>query len=319
MRSIVFIALAFMLITLSGCTHQMYSDLLDEGVKFQRWLVEWEEKNIELNGVNVSYLDNQSNSQNVILFVHGYSASKDNWNQLAYRLNDQYRLIAIDLLGHGKTDLDPNNNYLLMNQVKLLQDFIAALNISKIHLIGNSMGGGVSLLFALHHPDKTRTLTLIDSAGVHSPTLSPFETALQEGKNILAVQDLASFEKMISLVFYDPPWIPMGFKNVIVERATPHYDHYQYVLSEILKSNDIWRESGRIYGLMPELQVDTLLIWGRQDNVLNVSSVDVFNQHLPKVESHIIEECGHVPMIEKPDETAALIEQFFAGTSNQSR
>lgn len=299
---------------LTACSDQQYAHLYDHAVDTQRWLANWQTKRLDVNGIQVAYLDNENTSaKETLVFVHGYTGNKDMWNRLVRHVDSDYRLVAIDLLGHGDTALAPDNRYLLMNQAQLIHGFVQALNISQFHIVGSSMGGATSLLFALHYPQQVKSLTLMNSAGVHSMQASEFEQAIEEGRNPMAIKNIDEFDAMMALIFNQPPWLPEGFKRVMTARSSARYQHYQYVLSEVIHSANIWRESGRIYGLMPKFKKPVLIVWGEDDRVLDASSVTVFKEHLPHAETHILKDTGHVPMLERPQETAAILTGFLTG------
>lgn len=300
---------------LTACSDQQYASLYDQALKSQRWLAGWSHHSIDVNGINVGYLDNENNTaQETLLFVHGYTGDKDMWNRLAYYLPSDYRMIAIDLMGHGDTAHAPDNRYLLMNQAKLLKRFMEKMSLNKVHLVGSSMGGATSLLFSLHFPDNVKTLTLMNSAGVHSMEESDFEKAISRGQNPMVMKNVKDFDAMMALIFHQSPWLPLGFKTVLSQRASERYQHFQYVLSEIIHSANIWRESGRIYGLMPNFTKPVLIVWGDDDRVLHPSSVAIFKEHLPQAQTHILKNIGHVPMLEKPELTADILLDFLTSS-----
>jgi len=297
---------------LCACSEQQYESVLDQTIQAQRWMAGWQPQQVQVGDVRVHYLDNlKTDAQHTLLFVHGYTGNKDMWNRLATRIPSQYRLIALDLLGHGNTDNAPDNRYLLMQQAELLNQFLRTLNLDRVHLVGSSMGGATALLFALHHTDNIETLTLMNSAGVHADRESPFEHAIATGKNPMAIQTIEDFDTMMALIFHDAPWVPQGFKQVLSKRANTRYQHNQYILSEVMLSAHIWRDSGRLYGLMPAFKKPVLIIWGEDDRVLDASSVAVFKDHLPQAETHIFAETGHVPMLEQPAKTANTLMSFL--------
>lgn len=306
------LCLSWALLLMVGCSDAQYEALFDQAISGQRWLAGWQSNVVQIDETQVHYLDNQlTDAKHTLLFVHGYTGNKDMWNRLSHHLPDSFRLIAIDLLGHGQTDQASDNRYLLMNQAKLVKAFIDQLNLGPVHIIGSSMGGATSLLFSLHFPDYVASLSLMNSAGVHGLTESEFEVLIKSGKNPLAVKNIEGFDAMMGFIFYEAPWLPDGFKQVIVNRAIPKYQHYQYVLSELMHSSRIWRESGRIYGLMPHFKKPVLVVWGDHDRVLHPTSIEVFKEHLTHAETHMLKNTGHVPMIEKPELTAEILTAFI--------
>lgn len=306
------LCLSWVLLIIVGCSDSQYESLYDHAIHSQRWLAGWQSRQVVIGNTRVAYLDNQRfDAEHTLLLVHGYTSDKDMWNRLSRNLPAEFRLIALDLLGHGGTDPSKDNRYLLMNQANLIKGFIDALAVDSVHVVGSSMGGATSLLFSLHYPEYVASLSLMNSAGVHGLKESEFEVAIKNGDNPLTFDDIQGFDAMMSFVFYDPPWLPNGIKNVIVKRAKPKYQHNQYILSELLHSSKIWRESGRIYGLMPHFKKPVLVLWGDHDRVLHPTSVDVFKEHFMQAEIHMLKNTGHVPMIEKPELTADILTAFI--------
>src|SRR5689334_7895208 len=96
----------------------------------------------------------------VALFVHGVLLNKHLWRHQLAGLSDIRRAIALDLLAHGDTEIAPDQDVSVTANAKMLQEFLDALNIDKVDVVGNDSGGGISQIFSALHPERVRSLTL---------------------------------------------------------------------------------------------------------------------------------------------------------------
>ena len=116
-------------------------------------------------GLRVHYTDEGKASGRTLIMVHGLAASVHAWRPWVQRLSAEYRLIAIDLPGHGLTEAPPGYQASLDRNAALVDALANQAGVSRFVLAGNSMGGGVSLAYAMAHPEKLDGLVLVDAAG----------------------------------------------------------------------------------------------------------------------------------------------------------
>src|SRR6195256_2894989 len=117
-------------------------------------------RSIETPSGRVSYV--QTGSGPVALFVHGVVLNKHLWRHQLAGLSDVRRCIAVDLLAHGDTEIAADQDVSVTANAKMLKEFLDALNIDQVDLVGNDSGGGISQIFAALYPERVRTLTLTD-------------------------------------------------------------------------------------------------------------------------------------------------------------
>src|SRR5580692_12334650 len=108
----------------------------------------------------ISYTE--AGSGPVALFVHGVVLNKHVWRHQLADLSDIRRCIAVDLLAHGDTEIDPNQDVSVTANAKMLKEFLDALKIDQVDLVGNDSGAGIAQIFAALHPERVRSLTLTD-------------------------------------------------------------------------------------------------------------------------------------------------------------
>src|SRR2546427_7410820 len=115
---------------------------------------------VQTSSGRISYLEQGTGS--VALFVHGVLLNAYLWrNQLA-DLSDIRRSIAVDLLAHGDTEIAPDQDVSVTANAKMLKEFLDALHIDQVDLVGNDSGGGIAQIFAALYPERVRSLTLTD-------------------------------------------------------------------------------------------------------------------------------------------------------------
>ncbi|MBU0806310.1 MAG: alpha/beta hydrolase [Gammaproteobacteria bacterium] len=262
-------------------------------------------KQISVHDLNIHYYEGGPSDAQTILLVHGFAANKDNWLRFARHLTQDYRVIAHDLPGFGASS-KPAGSYDIGTQTERLADIIDALGLDQLHLMGNSMGGHISALYAARYPTRIRSLTLLDNAGITSPQPSELRLRLSRGEtNPLVVKSPEDFQRLLAFIFVKPPYLPESLKGYFAEQAAHNSAHYEQIFAHLVE---------RYIPLEPELskiQAPTLIIWGAEDRVLDVSSVEVMQPLLHKPHVVIMPNTGHAPMIEQPELTAQHLRAFL--------
>lgn len=284
---------------LSGCGQSLYN----MAKKSERGSAKMIEKNIQVDDHNIAYLEGGEGE--TILLVHGYAADKDNWTRFAAKLTGSYHVIAIDLPGFGDSSRIQTDSYDIDSQTDRLYHFAKALGLTRFHIVGNSMGGWLSGHFAAKYPEMIASLTLMNAAGVTSPNKSELTKALEKGFNPLLVDGVKDYDRLINFIFVKPPFIPNSVKKELARLAVKNRPFNEKVWADF---------TGKNLPLEPELKKiiqPTLIIWGDTDRVLDVSSVDVFLTGIRGSQKYIIKDCGHAPMLERPEETAQVFLEFI--------
>lgn len=260
---------------------------------------------LTVHNLNIHYYQGGPASGETLVLLHGFAADKDNWLRFSRHLTQDYRVIALDLPGFGDSDLPPGS-YDVGTQAERLADILDAMGIKQAHVLGNSMGGHIAALFAARYPERVRSLALFANAGIDSPHKSELYRLLTSGSaNPLVVKQPQDFDNLLQFVFVEPPYLPTSLKRYLGKRAMAKAEHYDMVFKQLVE---------RSIPLEPELakiQAPTLLLWGRQDRVLDVSSIEVMQPLLRSSSVVIMDNVGHAPMLERPEESALLYRRFL--------
>jgi abhydrolase domain-containing protein 6 len=264
------------------------------------------------------YLEGGPKDAEVVLLLHGFGGDKDNWTRFSKSLTGGYRVIAPDLSGFGESTRHPDWDYSLRPQRSRVNGFVQALGLEQFHIVGHSMGGHLAALYTYEHPEKVLSMALFNNAGVNAPDENDMQRALAKGDNPLVVESLEDFDGLLAFASYKQPFIPWPVKGVLAQQALDHAEFNQSIF-DALKSDS----SSNLEPILADVEAPVLILWGEYDRIVDVSSVNVMRELLPRAEVVIMKDTGHLPMLERPAETAihylGFVENYLLVTSIRYR
>ena len=179
---------------------------------------------------------------------------------------------------------------------KYVQKFIEYKNYNNIHLLGNSLGGHVALVHVLKHPERIKSLILTGSSGL-------FENGM--GDTYPKRGDYEYIRKKTEVTFYDPAMATKELVDEVYEIVNVRLKVIKVIaLAKSAIRNNLGDE-------LKEIQTPTLLIWGNNDTITPPFVGKEFNKLIPNSELHLIDKCGHAPMMERPDEFNEILNGFL--------
>ncbi|WP_287938900.1 alpha/beta fold hydrolase [Sphingopyxis sp.] len=266
------------------------------------------QKSVTVDGRAWPYLEGGDPAKPTLLLVHGFSGDKDNWSFLAPFLTRDYHVVAPDLPGFGENERNPDLAYDIEAQTARLKAFVDALGLRQPHIAGNSMGGWIALRYALDFPDALASLILIDNAGVAGANESDLQKqAANEDYNPLVLAGIEDADRLVAMVVHKPPFVPSRLKPVLYADALKYRDQLDtafWVIATEMRDRPLNDRLG-------EVTVPTLIIWGRHDRLIDISCVPVLEAGIANSRVHVLDHVGHVPMVEDPKATAALMKDFL--------
>jgi abhydrolase domain-containing protein 6 len=262
-------------------------------------------RHVEVDGHRIVYLDGGRGEP--IILLHGFGASRDNWVLIARKLTRHFRVIAPDLPGYGDSSRRLEAGYSLDSQLARIDGFVRRLGLTRFHLGGNSMGGYLAAHYAARTPTAVKSLWLLAPAGVMSAAPSEVMNAMAEGTNPLLVRSEADFKRVVELCFVRSPWLPAAFRRVLARRAMADANFHARLFGEMFDAPVAFENA------LPGLATPTLITWGERDRILDVSGARILHALLPGSRLALLPDTGHVPMMEKPHETAAGFLSFQRG------
>lgn len=243
-----------------------------------------------------------------LVLVHGFNADKSNWRVIARHLTPHYRVIIPDLLGFGESSKPLDVPYGYSNQVEYLRAFLQALGVDFVHLAGNSMGGGISGTYAALYPQEVESVWLLAPAGVRDVgRTNEFVAQLETGNNVLIPKTRDEFRQIMDWVFVEPPFAPDKFVDIVADQKIANHQVNTKVFAD-LAADPIWLQD-----VADRIQAPTLILWGDQDRLLDVSAAQVLHQLIPDSKLLIYKNVGHAPMMETPARAAKDYLEFRSG------
>lgn len=247
-----------------------------------------------------------------VVMIHGFTGSKENWYPLAERLRGRYRLVIPDLPGWGDSERIKGQDYGFVAQSERVAAFIdrvAERQDSQVVLLGHSMGGGIVALTAADHPQSVARVGLFDAAGVRFKD-NAFGAEVLAGKNPFGVEDDASLKRYLDTVFHiddAKPSIPWPASRAVIAWRKQQAQFEQSVLDRIGRSDERFLPGQAA----ARIRQPALLLWCRQDAVIDASAMDLYAAQMPQASKVLLDGCGHMSIVEKPDETAAAVEMLI--------
>jgi pimeloyl-ACP methyl ester carboxylesterase len=228
-----------------------------------------------------------------LILLHGLFGALSNFKDLVDFFKEKYTVYIPMLPLYDLTNLDTSVSGL----AKHVSKFIEMKNLTNVHLLGNSLGGHIALVYALKHSDRVKTITLTGSSGL-------FENGM--GETYPKRGDKDYIRKKVELTFYDA-------KSASQELVDEVYN----IVNNRLKAVKIiyLAKSAIRHHLGDELQnikQPVCLIWGKNDTITPPMVAEEFKKLLPNSELHWIDQCGHAPMMEVPTEFNAIFSEFLS-------
>ena len=159
-------------------------------------------KNVFNGPVDIHWDQVGQGNKETILFIHGFSDSKETFYAIARPLPRKYNIIIPQLPGFGDTEKRQDLRYGLLDYVNWLQPFLSSLPVEKVHLVGHSLGGAISSYLAIKCPEKVSSLTLVGSSGFLLENYNTFYEEFLEGKSLFLINTPADYESFVHRVFH---------------------------------------------------------------------------------------------------------------------
>jgi len=256
-------------------------------------------KFINWNGTEIHYTE--SGSGFPILMIHGFGGSNRDFILLDSMVHDKYRVIRVDLPGFGLSDF-PKQTEENPDYIKVYDDYFTflldTLHLDSCYVMGNSLGGLMSWNLAVKHPSVVKKLILFNSAGydmaevIKSANAKVFKYGIVQ---LLLQKGIPKF------------FTKRGMQRVFYNKSLLTVDREQRI-------NDFWNRKGNMQqilnmassdkfldqNLIKQIACPTLIVWGKQDKVVNPKYAARFHSDIMKSRVIMYDSCGHVPMLERP-------------------
>lgn len=264
-------------------------------------------------GNHITYY--REGSGETILLIHGITTYSFIWASMFHALKNEYEVIAVDLLGCGGSDKPVDVDYSIKNQALLIREFLQTLNISKVHVVGHDVGGGIAQILTVSFPDLVITSTFINSVAYDFWPVQPIITIRTPiiRQLAMAILDMGMFKLIIQRgLFYK-------------EKATPELMNYFFApmrdkdgrkaflhFAACLNNQDLMDISG---GLR-QIKTPVLIIRGEADVYLGSVISEKLHSEIPGSELAFVPDGGHFIQIDVPDLLVQKWHKFIKNRKN---
>jgi pimeloyl-ACP methyl ester carboxylesterase len=280
-----------------------------------------QEHTFEYNGHTLNYTTAGSPDKPPLMMIHGYTLSRHVWRTTVPALQDDMYCVAIDLLGHGDSPIDPKGDYSIEAQGHRVLALADELGLEHFSLIGHSMGGQIALCIASMLAPQ-RVEKLVDVSGVVAAKLTkaverdsfrpikllygtPFGYAAEVYQRSTAIKFKWAAKSQFGTWFHDFDCVDFGWWRIDRELANrPGARHTWFHGMNAIEGLDLTTH-------LPNIKTPTLAIFGAQDNVVLLSDAHLVDEHVPDSKLVLIDECGHFPMYEKQERYIVAIREFL--------
>ena len=256
-------------------------------------------KTLKVGDITWSYSEGGQVGKPIVVLIHGLAGSRDNWNRVARYLTPYYHVIIPDLPGQGDSKVPNDFDYSLPNLTEKLRRFAEAIKVDNgLNIAGHSMGGSISLLYAAQYPVDTKSLFLIDSAGVFKSANTPYLKDPTTLRNMI-VSKPGDFDRLMKIATSLPPFIPKELKDaqeklMISQSANTTKLVEQLIVMSKLFTPDSFAIAAR------SIDQPVLIAWGDKDQIINVEAAAELKGLLKNAQEPIIlKGVGHLPILEQ--------------------
>ena len=272
---------------------------------------------VQLGPDSVNYVEMGEGEGNPVVFVHGLGGQWQNFIETLPRIAQKRRVLALDLPGFGMSEMPAGGEISIQEYGKLVHRFCEALGLERVALVGNSMGGFIAGEVTIQNPDRVERLVLISAAGItssnvlHAPTrligrvarvVTSSTTARHHrrmsSRPVTRHVALALVARHPSKLRGDAAWEGLikgagraGFEAALM--ASVNYDYRDRI---------------------EEIGCPTLIIWGENDSVISVDDAHEYERLISDSRKTVMEDTGHVPMMERPRAVNDVLLEFLAET-----
>lgn len=244
-----------------------------------------------------------------VLLIHGSGpgvSSWANWSRVMPKLSARRRVLAIDMLGFGYTERPANPQFSMDIWAKQAVDFLDAMELKKVDVVGNSFGGALALALAINYPEKIRKVVLMGSMGVNFPITRGLDTVWGYAPSADNMYEL------LSLFVYNKALATKELAQIRYEASIqPGFQESFSAMFPAPRQQSV-EAMAKYQDKISSIDKPVLVIHGRDDQVIPIEASHKIFSLLDDAQLHIFGHCGHWTQIEHTDKFVSLVDNFLA-------
>jgi len=269
------------------------------------WSAGLERKSVTTSFGEVAYLEGGEGQ--TVVFLHGIFALKEHWIDMSRQVSGNYRVVLLDLPGFGENQRLEPQAYDYARQAENVIETLDRIGVAEFHVAANSMGAQIAGLLATSIPDRVQSVAFIGGpVGVTSPRPSDMETAIAAGQLPLVVTTRADYDARMEWLFPAEPFIPRPVARYWAQNEVSQAESNREIWAAVMAS-----DGPRLEELAYDIDQPSLVIWCAEDRIFDVSGAVVLAEALGNATLHELSGCGHLPMLDSPDDTGRMLLEFL--------
>ena len=255
--------------------------LYDLSTRAHLWAAGINDTYASVDGYRLHYFVGGPTNGDTIVLIHGIGGQAQDWSNLMPQFaRAGYQVYALDLLGYGKSDRPADATYSVAQETRIVEDFLVQKHLQRVNLMGWSMGGWIAARVALERPEVVDRLVLYDSAGI--------SFGMGVGPATFLPDTQKKLESLYNLLMPDP----VHFQAVVARDLIRRLQESSWIVERSVRS--MLSGKDHLDGKLGSIRVPTLIVWGKQDHLIPVSSGEKLHQQIHQSVLEIFDGCGHM-------------------------
>jgi abhydrolase domain-containing protein 6 len=289
----------------------LYNSLL----QLNRRLCRMTMRSIEIDGVKSYYLEAGQQSSDCLVFIHGFADTMDSFSMVVRQLQRQGwngKVILLDLPGFSMSDRPLDFDYTFSGYARWLDQVMQKLNLANVCLVGNSLGGGVALEYALQYPGSKRVnkIALLNSSNIVVTEVESFYSHYFNQRNLFNLKSYSDFIRFRDRLFLKPIHIPEIISLLKYKEYQERLDWNLSIIDRLFSGHSHvnaanWREEAELHNQkLQQIGMPVLSIWGERDFLFPVEVTKIIDRQIAHSTILIYPQVGHCPQFEYPASVA---------------
>ncbi|PUR02167.1 alpha/beta hydrolase [Acinetobacter schindleri] len=271
-------------------------------------------KTLKVGHISWSYNEGGNVNKPSILLIHGLAGTKDDWNRVARFLTPYYHVIVPDLPNNGDTRTPVDFDFSVPNVTSQLRIFLETLDVDEnLHVAGHSLGGSIATVYASQYPFDTQSLFLLNSAGIYKNANTRYTRDPYALKSLI-VSKPGDLEDVSHKLMQHPPALSDQLKHAQEKLLISRSEQTSKAIDQIVMLSRIYTPE-TFARLTRTVEAPTLILWGKQDRIINVEVAKELHSLFKRAETPVIlNNVGHIPILEAERQVAQYYLPFLAKT-----
>ncbi|OTG87765.1 alpha/beta hydrolase [Acinetobacter sp. ANC 4558] len=273
-------------------------------------------KALTIGNVTWKYSEGGSSQKPSVLLIHGLAGNRDNWNKVAQYLTPYYHVIIPDLPTNEDIQIPKKLDMSVPSVSSELRQFVEAIHIeNNLNIAGHSLGGSIATYYASQYPFDTQSLFLLSSAGIYKEAKTSYALNPSTLKNLVITKP-GDLDHVLSKLMQSPPRVSADIKSAQEKLLISQALQTTQLIDQIIKLNQIYTPE-TFARLTRSVEAPTLILWGKQDQIINYEVANELQHLFKRAETPIIlNNVGHMPILEAENLVAQSYLPFLSKTQN---